>query len=471
MHICIIGTGASGWMTCSILRQKKYIDKITIIGSPSIPTIGVGESTTLNFLEFLEDCGIEEEELARECDASFKYGVYYQNWSKKDFIHHFKNSHIAEERGIDLDYFGKTLANKNKNSHVHDFIGKKLWNFIQENKISEHKDEYLNAWHFEANKFISFLEKRNLSDPKINFISDTVVKCKYVGDTDEIKNIKLKSGKKITADYYVISTGQSCASDNIFKEEYESYSNYLLANKAVVSLGVNYKDKQKEFYPYTVAKTMKYGWRWITPTYSRIGTGYVFSDRHVSHEEAIKEFMEDIDDDSVTPAVVDFYPRRNAKPYKSNNCVIGMAQGFLEPLDASGLTITFHSILHLCNILEGNLHTNDANELERINYQFWCSFILLQYKTCYRDDTEFWKDHKNVSCPFFDELMHIMINQPDLVKDLSNNVEFFMLFQTLAGKDFRWSSGTSEKPQVIEDKEYRTCDHLKYIDSLHVSPK
>ena len=72
MHICIIGTGASGWMSSSILKQKHYVDKITIIGSPSIPTIGVGESTTLNFLEFLEMCDITEEELVRECDASFK---------------------------------------------------------------------------------------------------------------------------------------------------------------------------------------------------------------------------------------------------------------------------------------------------------------------------------------------------------------------------------------------------------------
>ena len=463
MHICIIGTGASGWMSSSILKQKHYVDKITIIGSPSIPTIGVGESTTLNFLEFLEMCDITEEELVRECDASFKYGVLYENWSEKDFIHHFKNSKIAEERGIDLDYFGMTLANKESDAHVHDFIGKKLWDFVRENKVSTHLDEYLNAWHFEANKFISFLEKKNLSDPKVNFISDTVVDCQYRGASEKILNVTLKSGNVISADYFVISTGQSCATDGIFKEAYEDYSDYLLTNKAVVSLGVKYKDKQKEFFPYTVAKTMKYGWRWITPTYSRIGTGYVFSDKHVSHEDAIKEFMEDIDDDTVTPTVVDFYPRRNSKPYKTNNCVIGMAQGFLEPLDASGLTITYHSILNMCKILENEATRDDINQATRINYQWWCSFILLQYKTCYRNDTEFWKDHKQVDCPFLNELIHHM---QFLTKEDFKQLEYFMLFQTLAGKDVRWISQTTDKPYVIEEKEYDTLDHLEYIKSL-----
>ena len=90
MHICIIGTGASGWIACTMLKKLEFIKKITIIGSSKIPSIGVGESTTLNFVSQVLD-KVELKIFVHESDAAVKYGVYYKNWSKRDFIHYFKS--------------------------------------------------------------------------------------------------------------------------------------------------------------------------------------------------------------------------------------------------------------------------------------------------------------------------------------------------------------------------------------------
>ena len=88
MHICIIGTGASGWIACTMLKKLKFIKKITIIGSSKIPTIGVGESTTRNFVSSVLS-NVELNDFVRETDATVKYGVYYKNWSKNNFVNYF----------------------------------------------------------------------------------------------------------------------------------------------------------------------------------------------------------------------------------------------------------------------------------------------------------------------------------------------------------------------------------------------
>ena len=87
MKLCIVGTGAAGWMACAAMATKKeFFDEIVIIGSPRIPSIGVGESNTLKIVEFHKTYGIDADKFVRESDAAVKYGVYYQNWSKNDFI-------------------------------------------------------------------------------------------------------------------------------------------------------------------------------------------------------------------------------------------------------------------------------------------------------------------------------------------------------------------------------------------------
>ena len=90
MHICIVGSGASGWLVANQLKEQEHITKVTIIGSPKIPHIGVGESTTLSLPTAHSKFNVELSEFIKESHAAVKYGVYYKNWSKNDFIHFFK---------------------------------------------------------------------------------------------------------------------------------------------------------------------------------------------------------------------------------------------------------------------------------------------------------------------------------------------------------------------------------------------
>ena len=473
MNICIIGTGASGWIACTMLKKLDFIKKITIIGSSKIPTIGVGESTTLDFVYSVLN-NVELKDFVRECDAAVKYGVVYKNWSRRDFIHHFTNP--EEEKWENM----VGLGNKDPDTYIHDLRRKKLWNFIHKNEVSLDCETQSHTWHFDAGKFISFLKKVNLKDNKVSFVDDTIIDCKFVGD--EVEYIIGENNQKYTADYFINCCGDNKLNEKVFKEEYISLSSYLLTNKAIV-YPLKYTNKTDQFHPYTVAKTMNCGWRWITPTQSRIGTGYVFSDKHISVDEAINEFLEDIGDKTIEPFEVDFRPRYNKKTFKINSCTIGMSSGFLEPLDAPGLTLSTEAIKFLINILKiKNKNENCLSVLKSANNnqwfltKFWASFILHQYKTSWRNDTEFWIDHKNVECDFYESIHDLMIKKLPLDEKLTTDCRKIMsmksinypsMWFTTAAKDVQWNTKVIQKPVPIEQPDTETIHHLDYIQRFY----
>ena len=476
MHICIIGTGASGLMAACELVKLDFIETISIIGSKKIPSIKVGESSTMTFYNFIKK-NFDINEFVQKSDAAVKYGVYYKNWSKRDFIHFF-GSNCYSRKSYTQKTYAELLANKDPSVHLHDLVAGKLWKFIQNNEVSLDFAEHEHSWHFDAGKFKIFVKNHLKKNSKITFFDDTIIDCKFsFGDT--IKYIIGESNKKYTADYFVNYSGDNKLNEKIFKEEYISLYPYLLTNKAL-AYPLPYSDKNKQFHPYTVAKTMKNGWRWITPTQSRIGTGYVFSYNHISVDEATHEFIEDIGDKTIEPFLVDFNPKYNKKPFKVNSCTIGMSSGFLEPLDAPGLAITNGSIEALLTMLKKINHLKGENNFLKIKeikkcydqqnfyvhiaHEWWCAFILHQYKTCYRNDTQFWIDHKNVKCNFYDEIVGSMGCAPTI---LFEKYEYEMFFRTTAGKDVQWESKTKEKPFIIEELDTETVHHLEYIQRFY----
>lgn len=480
MNICIIGTGVSGLMTACELLKLDFIKTISIIGSPKIPSIKVGESTTFSFDEFVRKNDFTVKEFVRSSDASVKYGVYYQNWSKRNFIHHFDSDNLLSRVFHCRSTYYPMLANKDPNIHIHDVIANKLWKFIQRNEVSLDNKEHLHSWHFDAGKLKIFLKNYLKKSSKISFFDDTIIDCKFLMN-DKIEYIVGESKRKYVADYFVNCSGNNNLNEKVFKEEYVSLSSYLLTNKALVCQ-LKYTNKKEQFHPYTVAKTMQHGWRWITPTQSRIGTGYVFSDNYISVDEATNEFLEDIGDKTIKPFLVDFNPKYNKNPFKINSCTIGMSSGFLEPLDAPGLALTSGSIgtlVYFLNYINDsniinceNAYTeaeklklcNTLNSNTTLDYEWWCSFILHQYKTCYRNDTNFWVDHKNIKCDFYDKIIN-SFEYIDINSFTTREYELF--FKTSAGKDIQWKSNITKKPSPIIELDTKKIHHLDYIQRFY----
>lgn len=472
MHVCVIGTGASGWITAFKLKNLKNIDHVTIIGSPSIPTIGVGESTTGEFPSFLHtlaDDGYNMGQLLVDIDASVKYGVYYKNWSNKDFLHAFVGSPDNNDSGY-------ALGNLNKSANENHYMMPMFDDIVHNHRFNFNCHAQNYSFHFDANKLISSLEKFSTQIENITHVRDTVVDCQK--DNGTIHKLILKENKELKADYYVNCIGQTAFNQKVFDEVYHDYSDILLTDKALF-YPLPYTNKEKEFHPYTIAKAMKYGWRWITPTWSRIGTGYTFSSKYITVEEAKQEFCEELGDSSVDPFVTDFYPRRVDKVFKDNYCTVGMAAGFLEPLDAPGLDLTMKSIVLLSNILTQRMSIEEANQTILHEFNTWACFILHQYKTSIRTDTDFWIDHKNISFNYYDNIIQQLFNNKEGISVL----EPWMFYNTSAGKGQRWkvynTSNTifdffnKKRPEpytpIPDNMKQHEFSHLDFFSKLHES--
>jgi tryptophan halogenase len=490
MHLCVVGSGASGWLVANQLKEQEYITKVTVIGSPKIPHIGVGESTTLTLPMAHSKFNVELSEFIKESHAAVKYGVYYKNWSKNDFIHFFKSQPVFDRLGLSARKYIQLLGNKPTNIFIHDLYGKTIWKevvgnnnvFHQNGGLTEYTEEYPHTFHFDAAQYIKFLKKQAFKSDKVEFIEETVENVNF-SDGGYIDSLDLTNYINFSADYYVNTTGQNIDRKNVFNEEYDSLSDYLLTSKAVV-YPLPYTNKREQFHPYTVAKTMKHGWRWITPTWERIGTGYVFSENHISIDEAINEFVNDIGDKTIQPNVVDFRPRVNKQTFKINSCSIGMANGFLEPLDAPGLALTnkvtndlekllkiYHGDIVNKKIVGNNLY-DEGIDIVNINikksYNFWITFIVNQYKTCHRNDTSFWVDHKIVKFEPWD----IAVRDLNALCDVhTNDFDVMMLAKTIASRNIQYYSPLPKHITPLnfplDESTPPTMNHLDWIESFH----
>ena len=478
-HICIVGTGAAGWMT-ALWARFSPIEKITVIGSPEILPIGVGESNTMLFVKFLKSQNLNLAEFITKCDATAKLGVFYKNWSKNDFIHNFKGAETWDKFSLKSTTYFQSFGNKDPNIPFHEYYANDLFKTIQNNHIFLDEQKYYEmSYHFDAGKFIDYLElsfNKDTNNKETQVIKKTVIDCVFSSE-DKIEKVILNDGTVIEADYFIFATGSSKFNEKILKIQYESFSDVLLTNKAWV-YPLEYTDKRNQFHPYTVAKTMKYGWRWITPTWSRIGTGYVFSDRHISADEACKEFLDDIGDHTISPRLVEFTPRYSKKTFYDNFCVIGMANGFLEPLDAPGLSLTIQTILGLKSIFSQSYYLNgddvkyyynqSSNELMVENYKQWISFILTQYKTCHRNDTAFWTDHKKVKYDHYENIMKSLGTSAHYTDKNNHNIKNMdMFYHTLSAKDINWELPYDRKPFVIPKIQSTTIHHEDYIQLFY----
>jgi hypothetical protein len=180
MHICIVGTGASGWVTAHWLANLPFVDKITIIGSSAIPAIGVGESTTQPFQRMIRNLLKDDNEYNKflvDIDAAIKYGVSYEGWSKHTFLHAFLGNQNLQ---------GYMLGQKSTNEPANPYL-MPLHEEIYKNNVCPNVMTQGYSFHFDANKFISAMQKLSDRNPKITHIDDTVVGSVYI--QDKVSNI------------------------------------------------------------------------------------------------------------------------------------------------------------------------------------------------------------------------------------------------------------------------------------------
>jgi len=356
-HIVVVGGGSAGWMSASYLATQTDC-LITLIESPNIPIIGVGESTIPSINDFMEAVGITEHDLMEHCSAIRKYTIQHNNWNgdDKSWWHHFCFDESEHEEQLT---WMRELALPNK--------------------------KWRHAYHLDATKLGLMLRDKVGIPNGVNHILDDVVTIEH--DNNGITAVIGKAGT-YTADLYLDCTGFKGLLRNTLGCKKRQHPG-LINNYALAGPGT-YVEPQVN---YTQTYAMNHGWRWRICVQHRTGNGYVFNRDLVSIEEARAEFIAktpglQVDKIFEVPIVNGFNP----EPWKQNVIALGLSCGFLEPLESTGLFLIHGPLKLLTRLLNDSEGPEKYNRVWTRLYTHIADFISMHYTTSKLNHTEYWNN-------------------------------------------------------------------------------
>ena len=450
MNIVIVGGGTAGWLTALYAKKIFPEHNISLIESKEIGILGAGEASTphlINVLDFLE---IPTSELIKKTNATIKNTAKFTGWSKneKDFFYHpfeYANSLISEQHGY-LDKF-KTgtnvfhlysylnnvpsdqycFINKLSNNNLVPFI--KTKNDENTNPINNYNQIIGWSLNFDAKllaKYLAELAKQR----NITRIEGKVEEV-FLNVNGEISALLLENNNKINCDFVFDCSGFSrLIIGKKYSSKWISYKDYLPTNKALPFFLNN--EKEKEIPPYIEAIAMDYGWMWKTPLQNRYGCGYVFDDSHISIDEAKKEVEEKLGFEIFSPTTFSFEPGTYEEIWIKNCLAVGLAGGFVEPLEATSIMQT---ILNLQNFFSNKNNILTKNKQIKNNFNIYnkkSSFAIVEYIYWHyvtnKKNTIFWKDFiKNNKMPeLINNILEISKERVLSLRDFetNNNLHF-----------------------------------------------
>jgi tryptophan halogenase len=249
------------------------------------------------------------------------------------------------------------------------------------------------AFHFDATKFALWLKDHYCIPKGVKHIKEEIISIEE--DKDGIKCLN----NKYKADLYIDCTGfASLLLGKTLKEPFESYSN-LLPNNSAWATRIPYVDKEKELVGYTNCTAIENGWVWNIPLWSRIGTGYVYSDKFISDEDALIQFKKYLKNDDLEFKKIKMKVGIHNRIWVKNVIAIGLSAGFIEPLESNGL-FSVHEFLmimlrHTKREKISQWDKDNFNYQSKLLFRNFAEFVALHYALSHRDDTEYWKSHLN----------------------------------------------------------------------------
>jgi len=390
--ITVLGGGSAGFIAALTLKRKIPDLKVTVIRSPHLGIIGVGEGTTANFPKhFHEYLGLKPERFFAEAQPIWKLGIRYLWGPRASFNYTFT---------AQTDYRHRDLPKNNGYYCDDDFSNVDLSSALMDEKriFARQPNGAMQVfnnfgYHIENKKLVGYLEAR-ARDFGVSIIDATVIRVRRL-EEGGVAALVLDTGSEEVADLFVDASGFHAELLGLeFKEPFVDYSDSLFSDRAVV--GGWPREEGEPIQPYTTAETMDAGWCWRIDHEEIINRGYVFCSAHISDEEAEAEYRRKNPRAGQT-RIVKFRTGRYQRQWVHNVVAIGNAAGFVEPLEASALmTICLQSQGLTDALIECDLQPSDSMVKMYNIYMasLWDEvrdFLAVHYKFNSRIDTPYWR--------------------------------------------------------------------------------
>jgi tryptophan halogenase len=468
-NFVIVGGGTAGWITALYLEKYFPDSSITVIASAEIGILGAGEGTTPQFLNLLDEVGISVVDLIKHADATIKNGIKFTNWNGDGthYYHPFRDnddldhSLYSDLNFSDIPLMDLELLSRGENFDSIDFSSiasesNKVRFFADSHIYSKQGDPFRffnslgsHALHFNANKLATYLQ--NVAVLRGIKLIDAIVNSFDSDEKGNIKKINLNNGYSVSSDFVIDCTGfKRLIIGKHFNSTWKSYKEYLPVNKAIPFF---LPIETQTIPPYTESIAMNAGWMWKIPVGNRYGCGYVFDSNCINEETARTEIETYLKREVEIPRSFNFEAGCFEKQWINNCVAIGLASGFIEPLEATSIWVSIQSLHCLLENISGITHTNPIaikKYNEKLNYinEKVLEFVHFHYLSK-RSDTVFWNNFKEIDHPdFINELKETCkyeipkksffnknhVFQHKSYYSVGSGIQFFD--QELAGQDF-----------------------------------
>lgn len=410
-RVVIFGGGSSGWMAGAYLSRFLNIKnnpeiELTLIESPSIPAVDSEEGSTPHIKTFLNSLGISEAHWLSSCKGSIKLGSKFVNWSGKDKSDVWKQPFDVRHQEVGgfnlVHWWTSQCIDLKKEGFPNNFsLSDFLMHKRKAPRLSEDKKSFTAdvdyAYHFNAKLFRDYCKRFAITNG-LKHIEDTV-KGVSLNRSGEIDYLRTENNEELHGDLFIDCSGfKGELINRALGEPFIPHSDYLLCDR-VVTLQV--PRKGNELNPYTTATGLSSGWVWDIPLLDHTSYGYVYSSSFTTQdkaEEELRQFLGKRANDSEARHTSTRVGR--SRSFWVKNCVaIGLAAGFIDPLESTGLYLTQRGIEELVNYFPMTrsepFFMAEYNRIMRAEHDAIRNFIILHYCTSSREDTPFWESNKN----------------------------------------------------------------------------
>lgn len=409
-RIIIVGGGTAGWMAAAVLSRLKSGRplEVTLVESEAIGTIGVGEATIPPFVEFNQMLEIDEREMLAEVRGTFKLGIQFVNWGRQgeSYIHPF-GAYGYTMGGIAFHQVWHRFRQEGDKRPLQAFnletMAAYFGKFARTQDYQRDDLPPINyAYHLDAGRYAQFLrkyaEKRGVARQE-GRVADVALHP----ETGFVTSIRLASGEEIAGDLFIDCSGfRGLLIEQALATGYEDWTHWLPCDRAVALPCA--RDDSSPPPPFTRATAHSAGWQWRIPLQHRTGNGHVYCSAYMSDDEAHAILVANMaGKPSADPNFLRFVTGRRKKFWNRNVVALGLAAGFMEPLESTSIHLINTGLNKLVAMLslEGITQAQEDtfNRLTAREYARIRDFLILHYNATARDDSEFWNYCRTMSVP------------------------------------------------------------------------
>jgi tryptophan halogenase len=407
-NVVVVGGGTAGWLTAAVIaarhqgRIKAGTFSVSLVESPNVPIVGVGEGTWPTLRSTLEKIGVSETDLFRHCDAAFKQGARFAGWTTgaaDDGYYHplmlpqgFNQLNLVPhwlERSMDVSFCDAVTP---QGMLCDAGLAPKTITTPQYQAVANY------AYHLDAGKFAPFIQKHSTANLGVRHVLADV-KTVNLAENGDIVSLATAQAGEIAGDLFVDCSGfRSLLLGQALGVAFHDCGDVLFCDTAM-AMQVPHATPDAPIASHTISTAHSAGWTWDIGLPTRRGVGYVYSSRHISDEKAEEELRA-----YIGPAARNLTPRKipirsgYRETFWKNNCVaVGLAAGFLEPLESSAIVLVELSAKLIAEQMPANRGVMDivARRFNEVTHYRWgriIDFLKLHYVLTKRPE-KFWQDN------------------------------------------------------------------------------